>query len=334
MEPSRRFDAREFRHALSAFTTGITIITAVGSDGARAGITANSFNSVSLDPPLVLWSLAKTSRSASIFNSAQHWAVHILSAEQEALSNRFAKGAFDKFAGVDTESGIGGIPLLTGCTARLQCKTSFQYEGGDHIIFVGEVLDIHRTERPPLVFQAGRYAIATRKIATISRAPAHDAEASFGEDFLGYLLARAHFQFYSRIRELIRAENLSDLEYFILTVLSVRDNKSVDQINAHFAYTGYVATLDVMQRLRARGFLAVDGDSSQALCQLTDVGRDKTLHLIAAAKAHEASILSRFGDWDAVALKNLLKQFVLETDLGLPQVWGGADTESDDAQKP
>src|SRR5882762_7753419 len=87
MEPSSRFDAREFRHALGAFTTGITIITAVGSDGARTGITANSFNSVSLDPPLVLWSLAKTSRSAPIFTSAKHWAVHILSAEQETLSN-------------------------------------------------------------------------------------------------------------------------------------------------------------------------------------------------------------------------------------------------------
>ena len=142
MESSSRFDAREFRHALGAFTTGITIITAVGSDGARTGITANSFNSVSLDPPLVLWSLAKTSRSAPIFTSAKHWAVHILSAEQETLSDRFAKGAADKFAGVDTELGVGGVPLLTGCTARLQCKTSFQYEGGDHIIFVGEVLDI------------------------------------------------------------------------------------------------------------------------------------------------------------------------------------------------
>src|SRR5260370_8567761 len=91
MESSSRFDTREFRHALGAFTTGITIITAVGSDGARTGITANSFNSVSLDPPLVLWSLAKTSRSAPIFTSAKHWAVHILSPEQEPLSHRFPK---------------------------------------------------------------------------------------------------------------------------------------------------------------------------------------------------------------------------------------------------
>ena len=332
MESSSRFDAREFRHALGAFTTGITIITAVGSDGARTGITANSFNSVSLDPPLVLWSLSKTSRSAPIFTSAKHWAVHILSAEQETLSDRFAKGAADKFAGVNTELGVGGIPLLTGCTARLQCKTSFLYEGGDHIIFVGEVLDFDRSERPPLVFHAGRYAIATRKITSISPAPAHDAEASFGEDFLGYLLARAHFQFYSRIRDLIRVEKLSDLEYFILTVLSLRDGKSADQINAHFSYTGYVATPEVMQALQARGFLHVGGDGGQAPCRLTDVGRDRTLHLIAAAKAYEAGILARFGDWDAVALKNLLKRFVVETDLGSPQVWGGADASADDTR--
>jgi flavin reductase (DIM6/NTAB) family NADH-FMN oxidoreductase RutF len=333
MESQRRIDTREFRHALGAFTTGVTIITALGSDGARAGITANSFNSVSLDPPMVLWSLSKTSRSVPIFASAQHWAVHILSAEQETLSNRFAKGAADKFVGVDTEPGIGGTPLLTGCTARLLCKTSFQYEGGDHIIFVGEVLEFDRSERPPLVFHAGRYAIATRKINTISRAPAGDAEASFGEDFLGYLLARAHFQFYSRVREQIQAKNLSDLDYFILTVLSVRDGKSVDQINAHFSYTGYRATPDVMQSLCARGLLHSQSNTSEAPCYLTDVGRDTTLHLIAAAKAYEAGILARFGDWDAVALKNLLKQFVVETDLGLPQVWGDEEPDSDDGTK-
>jgi 3-hydroxy-9,10-secoandrosta-1,3,5(10)-triene-9,17-dione monooxygenase reductase component len=327
-------DTRELRHTLGAFTTGVTIITAAGAEGARTGITANSFNSVSLDPPMVLWSLAKSARSVPIFSSAQHWAVHILSAAQEELSDRFAKSSADKFAGVATEPGIGGTPLLSGCTARLQCRTSFKYEGGDHIIFVGEVLDFERSDRPPLVFHAGKYVVPTRKVNSISRAPARDAEASFGEDFLGYLLARAHFQFYSRIRQHVHEKNLTDLEYFILTVLSMRDGKSAEQINAHFSYTGYIATPEVVQSLCARGLLRTKDGAGNAPCYLTPFGRDTTLHLIAAAKSYEADILSRVGDWDAVALKNLLKQLVIQTDLGLPQVWGDADLEPDVPPKP
>src|SRR5271167_5089481 len=105
MDESFDFDSREFRSALGAFTTGVTVVTAVGPDGARVGVTANSFNSVSLDPPMVLWSLARSSRSLAAFQSADHWVVHILAADQEALSNRFARSGDDKFSGVATEAG-------------------------------------------------------------------------------------------------------------------------------------------------------------------------------------------------------------------------------------
>ncbi|MCI0996494.1 flavin reductase family protein, partial [Pseudomonas corrugata] len=157
------FDPKEFRRTLGTFTTGVTIITTRTADGTPIGLTANSFNSVSLDPPMVLWSLAKTSRSLEAFTVAEHWAVHILAVDQESLSDRFAKSSEDKFAGVQVQSGIGDTPLLSGCSSRLQCKTLFQYEGGDHIIFVGEVLDLDRNEIPPLVFHAGNCAMAARK---------------------------------------------------------------------------------------------------------------------------------------------------------------------------
>ena len=111
-------DAREFRNALGSFTTGVTIVTTRDASGHDVGLTANSFNSVSLDPPLVLWSLAKSSTSLSAFVEAKHFAVHILAADQEPLSNRFATRGADKFAGLQIERGEGGMPLLHGCAAR------------------------------------------------------------------------------------------------------------------------------------------------------------------------------------------------------------------------
>jgi 3-hydroxy-9,10-secoandrosta-1,3,5(10)-triene-9,17-dione monooxygenase reductase component len=153
---NKTFDAREFRNALGTFATGVTIITTRDAVGAPIGITASSFNSVSLDPPLVLFSLAKTSRSLAAFAQARHWAVHILGAAQEDLCGRFARSGADKFAGLELGQGYGDAPLLSGCAARMQCRTAFRHEGGDHLIFVGEVLAFDRAEAPPLVFHAGR----------------------------------------------------------------------------------------------------------------------------------------------------------------------------------
>ena len=117
MNNPRVFDPKDFRHALGMFATGVTIVTARAEDGAAVGVTANSFNSVSMQPPLVLWSLAKSARSLAVFSGKEHWNVHILSNEQEALSNRFSRPGENKFAGLELDTGIGR------CTAnsRLQC---------------------------------------------------------------------------------------------------------------------------------------------------------------------------------------------------------------------
>src|SRR5215213_7611295 len=133
-------DARAFRNALGAFTTGVTIVTTRDSCGRDVGLTVNSFNSVSLEPPLVLWSLARSSASLAAFVEADYFAVHILGARQEALSNLFAQRGADKFAGIAMRRGHGGVPLLDGCAARFECRTAYRHEGGDHEIFVGEVL--------------------------------------------------------------------------------------------------------------------------------------------------------------------------------------------------
>jgi flavin reductase (DIM6/NTAB) family NADH-FMN oxidoreductase RutF len=159
----RESRARRFRSALGAFATGVTIVTTCDGEGRDVGLTANSFNSVSLDPPMVLWSLARSARSLPAFVAASHFAVHVLAADQEELSLRFAARGSEKFAGLDLERGVAHIPLLRGCSARFQCRTAFRHEAGDHMIFVGEVADFDHSDRPELLFHRGRYSLAVPK---------------------------------------------------------------------------------------------------------------------------------------------------------------------------
>lgn len=158
----REFDPADFRSALSRFATGVTIVTTVDEEGNRYGITANSYNSVSLDPPLVLWSLAKSSRSIRAFEKCEAFAIHILSAHQQELAMRFAsRGEIDKFAGLHLRQGHGGVPLFEECAAHFECVTENRFEGGDHLIFLGRVIDFERCDNDPLIFHDGRFTRVT-----------------------------------------------------------------------------------------------------------------------------------------------------------------------------
>lgn len=151
-------DARQFRAALGLFATGVCIVTARAADGTLVGLTANSFNSVSLSPPLVLWSLAQRAGSMPVFSRGSHYAIHILAAEQKALAQRFATRDIDRFAGVAWSEGTAGVPVLQGCAAVFECANRSQYEEGDHVIFVGEVERCRVTPQAhPLIFHGGRY---------------------------------------------------------------------------------------------------------------------------------------------------------------------------------
>jgi 3-hydroxy-9,10-secoandrosta-1,3,5(10)-triene-9,17-dione monooxygenase reductase component len=150
------FDVGGFRKALSGFATGVTVMTARGDDGRLVGVTCNSFNSVSLTPPLILWSLAKKSSSVPVFLNSRYFAVNILSHDQEHLSRQFATSSADKFAGVDFEAGHGGVPILQGATT-LECEMGSCYDEGDHYILVGKVVRYDRNGKPPLIFHDGQY---------------------------------------------------------------------------------------------------------------------------------------------------------------------------------
>jgi flavin reductase (DIM6/NTAB) family NADH-FMN oxidoreductase RutF len=152
------FSSQEFRAALGMFATGVTIVTARTSDGVVIGLTANSFNSVSLDPPLVLWSLAQAAGSLPVFRAGSHYAINILAKDQRLLAERFATRGADRWAGVQFADGMGGAPLLEGAAATFECFNRSRYEEGDHVIFVGEVERCSwRSGASPLLFHGGRY---------------------------------------------------------------------------------------------------------------------------------------------------------------------------------
>ena len=149
--------ARVLRAALGRFSTGVTIITARAPDGAPVGLTANSFAALSLDPPLVLWSLRSVSPNLGAFVAATHFAVNVLAENQVELSRRFASPVPDKFAEGLWSEGLGGAPVLAGCPAVFECTQVSNQVAGDHVLFIGRVLRVSEAPLTPLVFQSGHY---------------------------------------------------------------------------------------------------------------------------------------------------------------------------------
>ena len=140
------------------FATGVTIVTARTPAGVLVGLTANSFNSVSLDPPLVLWSLSQGASSMPVLSTGSHYAINILAADQKELAERFASRIDNRWKDVLFTEGTSGAPLLTGAAATFECFNRSRYEEGDHVIFVGEVERCsHRADTPPLLFHGGRF---------------------------------------------------------------------------------------------------------------------------------------------------------------------------------
>jgi len=154
---SHLLDLRHLRDALGEFATGVTVVTARGADGQAVGVTINSFASVSLEPPLVLWSLGLQSPSLAAFEACSHYAVNVLAADQIEFAQRFSQSQDDRFAGIDWKDGAGATPILPGCCAWFECRNEMRYPGGDHLILVGYVESFRRQEKPPLIFHGGRY---------------------------------------------------------------------------------------------------------------------------------------------------------------------------------
>lgn len=151
-------DTSDLRRALGRFGTGVTIVSTLDAQGAPVGVTANSFNSVSLEPPIVLWSLRRASPSLAAFDATGRFVINVLALEQVELSRRFASPVADKFAGVGHTAGLGGLPVVDGCAAVFECRTEQRLEVGDHILFLGRVEAYGHQGGPTLLYCQGQYA--------------------------------------------------------------------------------------------------------------------------------------------------------------------------------
>lgn len=306
---------RSFRVALGRFATGVTVVTTVDPSGRDVGVTANSFNSVSLEPPMVLWSLARKARSLDAFIRSEYFAVHVLSFSQAEVSARFARSGEDKFAGLPVARGLGGVPLLQGCSARFQCRRSFVHEGGDHLIIIGTVEAFDHADLAPLVFHGGSYAVAVEnKPVSEEQLLREEPGTSFSQDFLVYLLGRAHNQLFQRLRRDLDRHHLNEDEWFALSILGVAGHRTVAEIEGLLQHTGKHVTYELFARLAALGFVEVAGGHDPgANVILTDRGRETVVELVALAKAFEADAERSLGRGETLLLKSALRRIIRDS---------------------
>ncbi len=294
-------DGRAFRNALGTFVTGVTIVTTRDAAANDVGLTVNSFNSVSLDPPMILWSLALDSGSLGAFRHATWWAVHVLASDQEALSARFARRDAAKFQGVQVARGPGDIPLLEGCAARFICRTAYEYEGGDHAIFVGRVTEFDRAGHAPLVYHEGRYGRVLAEPATDAAEPAH---TDFSAHFLGHQLGRAHLNVFGDVRREYRRRGLSGADYTVLTLTGLGDGRPRADLLARLARGGLDDPEAALNNAAAHGL--VQAQNGQ-MC-LTDAGSAFLVELIAVAQASQMRIEAVLSPAELASLRDLLRR--------------------------
>jgi 3-hydroxy-9,10-secoandrosta-1,3,5(10)-triene-9,17-dione monooxygenase reductase component len=301
------FDGRALRDAFGSFATGVTIVTTAGPDGTDVGLTANSFSSVSLDPPMVLWSLARTSFNMDAFRNSGHFAVHILSADQEVLSGRFASKGIDRFEGLTLDRGPDGIPMLQNCMARFACKLAYQYEGGDHVIFVGEIVDFSHCASKPLVFHGGRYGMLLPK-QSVSSVESADELSNLSSDDLLYLISNAYFRTRKAVIDELVHHGWTAGEYAVLSIVGREDGLRMPEIVAlSEKVRGQAISATIVQMLIARGLLhEVDSTDGQVSLKLTPKGRLSVMELIAIRKSSEADVQGSLDPSEVQLLKHLL----------------------------
>ncbi len=309
MATRRKFDERAYRDALGNFATGVTVVTARDPDGFNVGVTANSFNSVSLSPPLVLWSLDRRSLSLPSFERAGYFVINVLASDQVALSRHFARrgegGKFDRVAFTPSRE---GAPVLDGCAAHFLCRGKFNHDGGDHLIFVGEVLEYRDHGRPALMFYRGKYAVPEQSLP-LQQARSRVPSTGFVDDYLDYLLSHAAACFQTQFDSVLKTAGVSRDEWRILCTLGDH-GAGLTVENIHSATLQHSATVArTLEHMLGKDWLkSVRSKSGGSACyRLARKGHDTLVPLLAAAKAHEADALSHFPDVDARQLKEMLK---------------------------
>ncbi|MEP4892550.1 MAG: flavin reductase [Aliiglaciecola sp.] len=302
-----KFDKRDFRTALGQFPTGVTVITTVDENGSPIGCTASSFNSVSIDPALVLWSIDKGAFSKSIFANAEYFAINVLSENQVETSNKFAGRGEDKFKDVSFSEGLGGAPLLEGCGAQFECKTWNVYEGGDHLIIVGEVLKYnHDDSLTPLAFSRGSYAItSTHPSGNVQKNQAETGN-EFLDNYLLYLLNSAISKYRQDLYpKLIDGCDVTPEQWRVVTILSNTPVHTLKTLSI-LAMQPLEDLSESVDSLKEKGALTTVDDK----LVLTDSGMALQKSLLAVAAQHEEHMLGNLKPEQTEVLKTALKSII------------------------
>jgi 3-hydroxy-9,10-secoandrosta-1,3,5(10)-triene-9,17-dione monooxygenase reductase component len=266
----------------------------------------------------VLWSLSRKAGSLQVFEQTTHWAVHVLAHGQTELSRHFARSGLDKFADVQYHRGDGNTPLLDGCSARFLCRSKHLYDGGDHVILVGEVIEFERNEAPALVYNDSGYAIAT-STEVKSTAAALPTPSQVGSN-LGFLIGSAFYHMYAELRDAAGSLGFSNTETFVLQALSERAWRSRTEIDALLHYAGHASGQQVIDDLEARNLL-VAREAEDSEFDLTEQGRCIADQMNTAALAITGRMDQTLGASGSIALRALLGRFVRDTEAQRPVKW-------------
>jgi len=301
-------DPRAFRRALGNFATGVTIVTAQNQHGTKVGVTASSFNSLSIDPPLILWSSLKEARSCAIFESASHFAVNVLASDQLDMSNHFTRQQEDKFAEIEWEEGIGGAPVFPNCAARFQCETYSKIDGGDHWIFIGKVIAFDDFGRSPLCFHQGSYSMvfnhpgSTPKSGESAANQADGGRMGSHTFFLMLMAVRAYQASYQPKLETL---GLRLIEARSLLVLQDQPGLDAERLVVH-ANAPITEVQEGLDNLIDQGLIKLSGNGYELL----DEGQIKAGQCWSLADAHAAEVFKDVGEGMVDDFKTVLRRLI------------------------
>jgi len=288
------FDTKSFRNALGNFATGVTVVTAKTPTGELAGVTANSFNSVSLDPPLILWSIAKSSSSVNTFENSSHFAVNILAADQIDLSNNFARPSDDKFASIPHTFGQGEAPLLENCCAQFECERYQMLDGGDHWIMLGKVVAFNTSNRAPLLYSQGSYAGAVpfpapNKVMNSADIFSHQPQKL--ESNLFYLMTQVVRRYQHSYQPIQESTGLNISEARILMIIAEAPSLPLQQLEGAVAMPPLDVT-NALEGLVEKGFIRQLED----FIKLTEKGLKQADQLWALAQQQQDKVFANFNE--------------------------------------
>ena len=306
----KNIDIEVLRNCFGKFATGITVITALAPDGTKIGLTVNSFSSLSLEPPMVLWSLDKKSKSIGAFITAPHFAVNVLASDQMDISNNFARTSENKFNNIELLESKCNLPLLSGTVADLECKNISTYEGGDHLIFIGEVEHFNTSNKKPLLYTNGQYTVAARHPAVKMSVP-EGKDVSSKDDFIVPLLLRSYWEISDPFYRELQDEGMPIAHARIIVHLSHSPNLTKADLSKAIRVDIAAVTKSVAW-LCNNGYLNKLNNDQFALSQ---AGNEHLKDVQRRAQRLEKEVLDGYSNEDVDMLKSMLKKIIDRQDV-------------------